>query len=47
MSFPSIEQAFTVAGAFGFYAGLNILAFIMILCFCPETKALSLEDLDA
>ena len=28
----------TVAGAFGFYAGLNVVALIMIFLWLPETK---------
>jgi len=47
LSFPSLEQAVGVTGAFGFYAGLNVAAFIMILLFVPETKGLTLEELDA
>jgi hypothetical protein len=35
MSFPSIERAMGVTGAFGFYAGMNVVAFIMILLFVP------------
>ena len=33
-------------GAFGFYAGLNLLAWLMIFCFVRETKQLTLEELD-
>lgn len=39
-------RAFTPTGAFGFYAALNAVAFFMIFFFMPETKALSLEELD-
>lgn len=46
LSFFRIESAMTTCGAFGFYAGLNVLAFIMIMFWVPETKALSLEELD-
>jgi len=46
MSFPSIVAAFTITGAFGFYAGMNILAFGMIFLFVPETKQRTLEELD-
>lgn len=46
MSFPSIEQAMGVTGAFGFYAGMNVVAFVLILLFVPETKGLTLEELD-
>lgn len=33
-------------GAFGFYAGLNIIALILIFLFLPETKQRTLEELD-
>jgi len=33
-------------GVFGFYAGLNILAFCLILLWVPETKQRTLEELD-
>ena len=46
ISFPSILSQFTAVGAFGFYAGLNVLAFIMIFFFVPETKQRTLEELD-
>ena len=44
--FPNILRAFTGPGAFGFYAGLNALAFVWIYLFVPETKLLTLEELD-
>jgi sugar porter (SP) family MFS transporter len=46
VSFPAIKAAFTIQGAFGFYAGLNLVAFCMIFCFVPETKQRTLEELD-
>ncbi|GAB7362388.1 hypothetical protein MBLNU230_g2712t1 [Neophaeotheca triangularis] len=46
ISFPSILAAFGQTGAFGFYAGLNIVAFCMIFLFVPETKQRTLEELD-
>ncbi|KAI0744237.1 hypothetical protein C8Q80DRAFT_1107713 [Daedaleopsis nitida] len=46
ISFPAILQAFGPVGAFGFYAGLNVCAFVMILLFVPETKQRTLEELD-
>ncbi|KAF2840139.1 hypothetical protein M501DRAFT_1002428 [Patellaria atrata CBS 101060] len=46
ISFPKILETFTPTGAFGFYAGLNILAFIMIFLWVPETKQRTLEELD-
>lgn len=30
----------------GFYAGLNLVAWVMIFCFVRETKQLTLEELD-
>ncbi|KAL1406804.1 hypothetical protein Q8F55_006211 [Vanrija albida] len=46
MTFPPMLRALSPVGAFGFYAGLNLLAFIMIFLWVPETKALTLEELD-
>ena len=39
--------AFTITGAFGFYAGLNVLAFIGLFFLLPETKQRTLEELDS
>jgi Sugar (and other) transporter len=39
-------RAFTPVGVFGFYAGLNFLAFWMIFFWLPETKQRTLEELD-
>ncbi|KAI5291262.1 hypothetical protein KEM55_008384 [Ascosphaera atra] len=36
----------TPTGAFGFYAGLNVLTFVMIFFWVPETKQRTLEELD-
>ncbi|KAH9827338.1 MFS sugar transporter like protein [Teratosphaeria destructans] len=46
ISFPAILAAFGSTGAFGFYAGLNVIALIMIFLFVPETKQRTLEELD-
>lgn len=46
ITFPRLLSAFTPAGAFGFYAALNVIAFVMIFCFVPETKQRTLEELD-
>ncbi|KAF5351753.1 hypothetical protein D9756_007419 [Leucocoprinus leucothites] len=46
ITFPRLIGAFTPQGAFGWYAGWNILGFFAVLLFVPETKALSLEELD-
>ena len=46
ITFPRMVNAMTVPGAFGFYAGLNVTAFVMIFLFVPETKQRTLEELD-
>jgi len=46
LTFPRILRAFKVQGAFGFYAGLNIVALLMIFSWLPETKQRTLEELD-
>lgn len=46
ISFPAILGAFSTVGAFGFYAGLNVVAFFMIILWVPETKQRTLEELD-
>ncbi|KAJ5099794.1 hypothetical protein N7532_006795 [Penicillium argentinense] len=46
LTFPYMLRALTPQGAFGFYAGLNIIALILIFFFLPETKQRSLEELD-
>lgn len=46
LTFPYMLRAFTPQGAFGFYAGLNVIALILIFLFLPETKQRSLEELD-
>jgi MFS family permease len=45
-TFPRQLRAFSTSGAFGFYAAMNVLAFIMIFLWLPETKQRSLEELD-
>jgi lysylphosphatidylglycerol synthetase-like protein (DUF2156 family) len=39
-------DALTPTGAFGLYAGFNIVALVMIFLFVPETKQRTLEELD-
>ncbi|KAH0535943.1 hypothetical protein FGG08_007163 [Glutinoglossum americanum] len=46
ITFPRMLGALTPTGAFGFYAGLNVTAFVMIFLFVPETKQRTLEELD-
>lgn len=45
-TWPRLRNAFTVQGAFGFYAGWNIVGFFLVLFLLPETKGLTLEELD-
>ncbi|KAF7563093.1 hypothetical protein G7046_g1032 [Stylonectria norvegica] len=47
VTWPSLERAFTSTGAFGWYAGWNIIGFFLVLMFLPETKGRTLEELDA
>ncbi|KAJ4346418.1 uncharacterized protein N0V89_010347 [Didymosphaeria variabile] len=46
LTFPRMKTVMTRTGAFGFYAGLNLIAWFMIFCFVRETKQLTLEELD-
>lgn len=46
LTLPRMLTAFTPTGVFGFYAGLNFLAFWMIFFWLPETKQRTLEELD-
>ncbi|KAJ3540182.1 hypothetical protein NM208_g5171 [Fusarium decemcellulare] len=46
LTFPRMQTVMTPTGAFGFYAGLNFIAWIMIFCFVRETKQMTLEELD-
>ncbi|KAK0214353.1 hypothetical protein IW262DRAFT_1450103 [Armillaria fumosa] len=46
ITFPRMLMVLTEVGTFGFYAGLNVLALIMIFFLVPETKQRTLEELD-
>lgn len=46
ITWPSLKQAFTPQGAFSWYAAWNIVGFFLVLWFLPETKSLTLEELD-
>ncbi len=46
LTFPRMLIAMKPTGAFGFYAGLNLVALFLIFCFVPETKQKTLEELD-
>ncbi|KAL8780834.1 MAG: hypothetical protein Q9194_000688 [Teloschistes cf. exilis] len=46
ITWPSMQTAFTIPGAFGWYAGWNIIGFFLVLTLLPETKGKTLEELD-
>ncbi|KAJ5117416.1 hypothetical protein N7448_011048 [Penicillium atrosanguineum] len=46
LSFPSLLAKTTPTGAFGFYAALNVLIFVVIFFVVPETMQRTLEELD-
>jgi Sugar (and other) transporter len=46
LTLPRMLKALKPQGVFGFYAGLNFLAFWMIFFWLPETKQRTLEELD-
>lgn len=45
--YPKLSSALTPTGALGLFAGLNVVAFVMIFLWVPETKQRTLEELDA
>lgn len=46
LTFPRMLSAFTPQGAFSFFAGLNLVCFVAIFLFVPETKNRTLEEID-
>ncbi|KAF1363524.1 D-xylose-proton symporter [Lizonia empirigonia] len=46
LTLPRMLKVMKPQGVFGFYAGLNIVALIMIFLWMPETKQRTLEELD-
>ena len=46
LTVPALLGAWTPQGTFGWFAAWNVFGFVMSLLFVPETKALSLEELD-
>ncbi|KAJ3533194.1 hypothetical protein NM208_g8095 [Fusarium decemcellulare] len=46
LTFPRMQTVMSPTGAFGFYAGLILIAWGMIFCFVRETKQMTLEELD-
>ncbi|KAK7707714.1 hypothetical protein SLS57_009229 [Botryosphaeria dothidea] len=45
-TWPRLVSAFTNQGAFGWYAAWCVILWFLVLLFMPETKALTLEELD-
>ncbi|KAI9805450.1 MAG: hypothetical protein M1825_000701 [Sarcosagium campestre] len=46
ITWPSLVAAFTNQGAFSWYAVWNLIGWFLVLCFMPETKGKTLEELD-
>ncbi len=46
ITWPSLQTAFTNTGAFAFYATWNLIGWVLVLLFLPETKGKTLEELD-
>ena len=46
VTWPSLVAAFTPQGAFSWYAVWNLIGWVGVLCFMPETKGKELEELD-
>ncbi|KAL7271887.1 hypothetical protein RUND412_005329 [Rhizina undulata] len=46
MTWLPLVRALKPQGAFGYYAGWNIVGFVLVLLFLPETKGKTLEELD-
>jgi hypothetical protein len=46
VTFPQILSTLKPQGAFTLYAGLNLLALLLVFLFVPETKQKTLEELD-
>lgn len=45
-TYPRLRAAFTSQGAFGFYAAWCVILWVLVIMFLPETKELTLEELD-
>lgn len=46
ITWPSLKTSFTNTGAFSFYATWNLVGWVLVLLFLPETKGKTLEELD-
>ena len=44
---PAMRSGITVRGLLGFFAGMNVIAFVLVYLLVEETRRVSLEDLDA
>ena len=47
LTWPALRQSFTITGAFVWYACWNFFGFVYAYFLLPETKGLTLEELDA
>ncbi|KAI1344080.1 hypothetical protein F5Y15DRAFT_369008 [Xylariaceae sp. FL0016] len=47
LTWPSMTQSWGDPGAFAWYASWNVVGFLLVLFFLPETKEKTLEELDA
>ena len=46
LTFPRLLTALQSQGAFVLYAGLNVVAFVLVFLCLPETRLKTLDDLD-
>ncbi|KAK6081290.1 hypothetical protein SCUP515_02978 [Seiridium cupressi] len=46
LTWPSLVQSWTNQGAFSWYASWNLVGWVLVLFFVPETKEKTLEELD-
>jgi hypothetical protein len=46
LTFPRILTTLKNSGAFALYAGLNVVAVVLVFFFLPETRLKSLDELD-
>jgi len=46
LTFPALLTALGSRGAFTLYAALNVLAFVLVFLFVPETRMKTLDELD-
>ncbi|ODQ64211.1 putative MFS myo-inositol transporter [Nadsonia fulvescens var. elongata DSM 6958] len=46
LTWPPLLEKLGPQGAFGYYAGWNMVGFLLVFFFVPETKGLTLEELD-